>query len=90
MNEPVFFLNMKNRFIDNPLVIKTEETCALSQASATMQVRSVLFWGIMPRGVAFPYQHYRTSPIFKDHKNWRFLWFLYTYRWDQQAVPKLR
>jgi len=27
---------MKNRFIDNPLVIKTEETYALFQTSATM------------------------------------------------------
>lgn len=30
------------------------------------------------------------DPIFRDHKNLRFLSFLDPYRWDGQAVPKLR
>jgi hypothetical protein len=30
MNESLFFLNMRNRFLDNPMVIKTEETHVIS------------------------------------------------------------
>ena len=36
LNESIFFLNMKNGFTDNLLVIKTEETYVLFQAPATM------------------------------------------------------